>query len=60
MNSKRYQEVFQKHILFWIDNFSSIHFLQDEAFCLTSKRIKDISSGSSCFRSLTGLGIAQF
>jgi transposase len=44
MNGERYQEVLQNHLLFWMDNFGSTHFLQDGAPCHASKRIRDFLS----------------
>jgi hypothetical protein len=38
MNGKRYQEVLQNYLLFWMDNFDSTQFLQDSAICHVSKR----------------------
>jgi hypothetical protein len=35
------QEVLQNHLLLWMDNLGSTHFLQDGAPCHASKRIWD-------------------
>ncbi len=40
MNSEHYQQVLEDHLLPFVANHRSTHFLQDEAPCHASKRIK--------------------
>jgi transposase len=40
MNSERYQEVLEKHLLSWMERYGSTHFLHDGAPCHASKKIK--------------------